>query len=322
MPNERGVFTISLDTELSWGTFDVGRIDEYEPAYRETRIVVDRLCSLFDEYDVSATWAIVAHLLDDCTGKHDSEPGPSYNWIDDWYAELPCVSDIGRSLWFAPDIVADIQNCSAPQEIGLHGYSHLLFGEPGCDRATAQREIRKAVTVLENHGVDPVSFVFPRNRVGHRDVLADAGIEVYRGRDARWHERATIPDIVRKPLRFFEEFSRRTPPTSTPRRVDGLVEVPGSQVFRPFHDGWQFTPPSSRVVKAKRGLDRAVKRGEVFHLRFHPFDLGFDPDRLFSHLDQILQYATNLRQNGGLDILTMSAVGRELKEGRWASNSR
>jgi N-acetyl-anhydromuramyl-L-alanine amidase AmpD len=96
MQGDRGVFTISLDTELSWGTFDVGRIDEYEYAYRQTRHVVDRICNIFDKYEITATWAVVAHLLDDCTVNHDTDPRPSYEWTEEWYTKLPCVTDVDR----------------------------------------------------------------------------------------------------------------------------------------------------------------------------------------------------------------------------------
>lgn len=45
MSDDKGVFTISLDTELAWGTFNQGNVDRHEKAYRNTPEVIDRLGS-------------------------------------------------------------------------------------------------------------------------------------------------------------------------------------------------------------------------------------------------------------------------------------
>lgn len=308
---------ISIDTELSWGTFDVGRVDSYLPAYNRTRSVVNRLINLFDEYEVSATWATVAHLLHDCGGEHRADPGPDYWWIDNWYGSLPCVTGRDRSLWYAPEMIDAIRQCQTPQEIGVHAYSHLILGERGCSSRVAKREIDEAIRIMESHGIEPESFVFPRNSIGHQEILSENGVRIYRGRDARWYERRALPDVIRKVPRYIEEATKITPPSVIPTWDGDIIKLPGSQVFRPFHDGWQFTPSSSRVVKAKKGLDRAVSEGEIFHLRFHPFDFGFNPDDLLSKLAKVLHYANEMRDKGLLDVLCMREVADEFIKGRW-----
>ncbi|MDB2245709.1 polysaccharide deacetylase family protein [Halorubrum ezzemoulense] len=298
MSDDTGVFTISLDTELAWGMFDKGNVEQYEAAYRNTPQVIDRLCELFDEYEIPATWAIVSHLLEDCDGDHSDRAAPDFEWVDDWFGALPCVRGMDEGLWYAPWLIDRIQDCETEQEIGLHGSTHMQLGADGCLRQHAEEEIGAAVETLRSHGVEPKSFVFPRNDVGHLDVLREHGIEVYRGVDARWYERAPVPSAVKPPLRFADETVRGTPPVVEPMDRDGIIEIPGSQVFRPSHDGWQHTPGKSSVARAKKGLRRAARTGGVFHLWFHPFNLGHEPDRDLARLEAVLTVAAELSEAG------------------------
>jgi peptidoglycan/xylan/chitin deacetylase (PgdA/CDA1 family) len=308
--SDTGTFVISLDTELAWGTFDTKKgYNALETAYRRTPNIVRELCSFFETYEISATWAVVAHLFKDCCGRHDL-PEVKLDWIDDWYGSLPCLNGMDTDLWHAPEVLEAIQSCSISQEVGLHGYSHLILGADGCSREVAEQEVKAAIDVLNSHDISPSSFVFPRNKIGHLDVLADAGIEVVRGHDRVWFEERELPRSVRKPFRFVNEALSWTPPVTTPREQSGLVEIPGSQAFRPFHDGWQFSPKQTRVKRAKKGLDAAAKTGKIFHLRFHPFDFGFEPDRMLGLLEQVLEYASMLRDRGCINVRPMREVAR------------
>jgi peptidoglycan/xylan/chitin deacetylase (PgdA/CDA1 family) len=294
-----GYFTLSLDTELAWGSFDTVGVSAHREAFLNTRDVVDDLCSLFDQYDISATWALVAHLLADCDGEHPASSGDAYEELNEWYEPLPCSNDTDRELWYAPELPDRIRACSARQEIGLHGYTHLLF--PEYSRAAATAELERAFSVARDYGIEPDSFVYPRNRIGHRDILREHGIDVYRGIDRRWYEQASL-EPVRKLARFADEASQLTPPVVEPRVRDGLVEVPGSQIFRPNHGGWQYTPRRSQVVRAKKGLERAVETDRVFHLWFHPFNLAREPGPLIGALEDILAHANSLREDGRLEV--------------------
>jgi peptidoglycan/xylan/chitin deacetylase (PgdA/CDA1 family) len=305
MDENSGVFTLSLDTELAWGTFDANRIERYEAAYRRTPEVIDRLCALLDEYRVPATWAVVSHLLVDCGGDHAERTPPEFSWVDDWFGSLPCSSGLDRDLWYAPWLIDRIRSCKTDHEIGLHGATHMQLGAEGCSRRNARAELEMAVATLREFGVHPESFVFPRNDVGHLDVLAECGLRVYRGVDARWYEQPPTPDAVKPPLRFIDEATRRTPPVVEPT-VDGdLVNVPGSQPFRPRWGGWKYTPPGSSAARAERGLRRAARTGKVFHLWFHPFNLAGNPDAEFRRLERVLETASELVADGSLVVRPM-----------------
>lgn len=325
MPKRPGVVTISLDTEFAWGCFDTVGVEAHERAYARTREITSRLCELFTKYKIPATWALVAHLFDDCTLRSDPHANlndPGFGWVHDWEAALPCQTGVDKDLWYAPDVLEMIQGCGTNQDIGIHGYSHMVLDEDECTRNAAEREIKRAIEVANDAGLSPNSFVYPRNRVGYRSVLADNGIETYRSPDLHWYERTQPPRVLRKGLRFATEFRVSSPPVGTPTEVDGLVAVPGSQVFRPYNGGWQFTPKRSQVDRAKKGIDRAAETGEIFHLWFHPFNLALEPDRLLASLEDILTYAAAQRTTGQIEILSMDTIARRFRNGRWTAEGR
>jgi len=315
--SDRGVFTLSLDTELAWGSFDKDGVERFGDAYRQTPSVVERLCACFDEYDVSATWALVAHLLADC---------PTHGGPDDegdaeraaWLSRAPCSTGVDRSLWYVPDLLETIRGCDTPQDVGLHGYSHLVFGDHS--RAAADAELRDALAVADEVGLDPASFVYPRNEVAHVDLLAEHGFDVFRGVDARWYEQAPL-GAGRKPLRFLDEATARAPPAVEPTARQGVVCVPGSQVLRPAHGPWAWTPTGSQARRARKGLDRAVDTGGIFHLWWHPFNLAGDVDHHLAVLEDILTYVDALRADDDLEIMTMTDVADAYRDGRWREGS-
>lgn len=309
-----GAFVISIDTELIWGMFDAGPINPER--YTGTRDVIRSLLNLFDEYQVPVTWALVTHLLTDC---RVSEPN-RYSYPDsceqkDRNVALPCQQDLDSELWYEPRILEWIRDTEVDHDVGSHTHTHLVFSE--ATREEARSDIEQSVAVAKRHGIDLASFVYPRNRIAHRNVLNDAGFEVYRGIDSRWYERVQLPDLVVKGARFADEATQWTPPTVLPRTESGLVEVPGSQIFRPDHGGWQYTPRGSQRSRAIAGLNRAARTGQIFHLWFHPFNFARNPERLLTAFETVLSHAQSLVQQGQLDVLTMRNVAESYKEGRW-----
>lgn len=316
MTSERGVFTLSLDTELAWGTFDIDRVEQHADAYRRTPVIIDELCELFDEYAIPATWAVVSHLLIDCGGDHAGRTSPKFEWTDDWFNKSPCSGGLEEELWYIPWLVDRLQSVKTKQEIGLHGATHMPLGADGCSRQNAEEELETAVETLHSHGVEPKSFVFPRNKIGHIDILAKYGIRVFRGVNARWYERKSV-NAAKPLLRFADEATRRTPPIVEPKVHNGIVEIPGSQMFRPTQGGWQYTPGESNVARAKKGLQRAARTGGVFHLWFHPFNLAHNPEKDLQSFERVLAAATELVEEGVLKCRPMQEIGELARQGKW-----
>lgn len=314
---ERGSFVISLDTELCWGTFDIPSFEKRD--YIGTRNVIRDLLALFDEYETPVTWALVTHLLSDCRdsrNNHESLSECASVESTDWYSSLPCQTGMDERSWYEPSIVDWIRDATVEHDIGSHTHTHLVL--EGRDRELARADIEASVSVAESVDEPVRSFVYPRNCIDYRDIVRDAGFDAIRGRDARWYESIDLPASFRKVSRFVDEATTWTPPTVVPTSRSGLVEIPGSQVFRPHHGGWQYTPSHSQQERAIAGLNRAAQSGEIFHLWFHPFNLAKDPERLLIELEDVLKHAEILRERDELRVQTMASIADDYRNGRWS----
>jgi peptidoglycan/xylan/chitin deacetylase (PgdA/CDA1 family) len=305
---DRGVFTLSLDFELIWGTLDRGVETYREACEREHEFVVDRLLALLAEFEISATWCTLGHLfLDSCAPRDGRKHPEIVPPRADWFAEDPSTDEDRDPIFYGRSLVDRILGCEVPQEIGCHSFSHPLFDE--CSGETAQSELAECVRLAGECGVELHSFAFPRNRVGHLDVLREHGITVYRGPDPAWYEDRGLPRPVKRLAHLADTVHARRPPVVLPEEeLPGLWNLPGSMIYFPMHGPRRHIPLSVRVSRAMKGLDAAVDQRRVFHLWFHPTNLAFETDAMFDGLRRTFERATALRSDGRLAILPMRDV--------------
>lgn len=317
---DTGVFTVSLDFELAWGTFDSGnherilgqggnRASEYE----KTRSVVTRLLDLFRTYDIPTTWATVGHLfLDSCRAvngrKHPEMPRPKHAWFaDDWYALDPCGDIHTAPLWYGRDLVEKIRDATPRHDIGSHSFSHAIFSDRGCTREVAEAELRQCVAAADAMGIRMGSFVFPRNQIGHLDLLPRYGFRVTREGTPFWY--MNLPGrMVRKVAHVADDVFALPPATGLPVRRDGMWLVPASMFLQSMDGPRVLIPARSRVDKAIRGIERAIKRREMFHLISHPENFYSRPERMLAVLERILAHVARRRTAGALKVMTMAGV--------------
>ena len=285
---DRAVFTVSIDFELMWGTAD----RPYAHAFRglcetERKEVVDRLLDLLTKYEIGATWGIVGHLFLDEAERNTARMK---------------ASDPGR-LYHAADLVRRIQRCAVEQDIGSHTFCHIEMDDWACSKTKAELEVQECVRQAGRWGIEMKSFIFPRNRVGHLDVLKRHGFSCYRGPEPQWY--ANQRRTVRRLGHLLDIARMATPPTVMPTQQRGVWNIPGSMLYTPSFGARQVVPVWMRVRRAKAGLNRAVKRNQVFHLWFHPTDLACRKDAMLSGLERIFEYAAELRSAGKLRVKTM-----------------
>jgi hypothetical protein len=316
--SERGSFVLSIDTELAWGSVHSGSFQDRWEHYGKTRQVIARLLELQEQYEIQATWAVVGHLfLDSCQAidgvKHPEITRPAYPWFQgDWFDADPCAGFRSDPNWYGPDIIKQIQDCRVPQEIGCHGFSHMIVGDAGCSRECFVSEIQACRAQAEKWGLTLKSFILPRNSVGHLDVLDENGFSAYRGGTPAWFTR--FPGRLQKVARLVDSVLPIAPPVVTPRPVTGnMWDLPASY-FYPHRDGWaRNVPVGIAVHKSRSGLARAVREKSIFHLWFHPFNLASDPDALLAGLEEIFKEAARLRGRGVLANPTMGGLARSLQ---------
>ncbi|WP_114576527.1 polysaccharide deacetylase family protein [Saliphagus sp. LR7] len=290
-----GSLVISIDAELGWGFHDLA--DPPESRVESGRRGWRRLLALLDRFDVPATWAVVSHLmLDRCDGRHADHPAPP-GWFErerGAWADRP-------DLRFAPDLVAGILAADPDHELAAHSFSHVLFGDPETTPEIAREEYERSREIAARWGLVVDSFVYPRNDVGHLDVLADCGFRAYRGR-------SPTPEGIRG----VADAAIRDRSSLVHPRIDefGLVSIPASLFAFGFEGRLRsiaesvWTDPI--VARARRGIDRAATDDGVFHLWLHPNNLRAtrDDDRMAA----ILEYAAEVRAESALEIETMGEV--------------
>jgi len=271
---KKGVFCISIDTELLWGRRENPK--PYFNLVKKERLIIKQLLALFREYKIPATWAIVGKMFLE-----------------------------GNPLWQGPDIVKMIKT-TPNQEIACHSFTHSIFNETTCDKKIAEKEIKNCLKVAENFGIKFKSFVFPKNIPGYFNILKKYGFSIFRGAEPYWF--AKIP-YLRKLLQILDFLLVIPPPVSEPLRTSfGLINIPGSMYYVSCRGLRKFIPIRIRVLKAKRGLTRAAKEKKIFHLWFHPIDFAKNTKKMLSGFEEILRYAVKLKDENKLEIKSMEKI--------------
>ena len=303
---ERGVFTLSIDFELIWGTLAGRGVEKYRKQCElERQFIIDRLLALLVEFNLPASWLVVGHLfLDRCGVNHE---------LSQANFTVPCPSSSSsgsedvNSIFCGRSLVEKIQDCVVPQEIGCHTFSHPIFTEENISRERAEAELAACVRLSNERGIRMQSFVYPQNKSGYVDLLRKYGFTCYRG--AEWHERGHIPDLLRRIVHFGLVCTAAKPPVYLPEFTsEGIWKLPGSMLYFPMHGRRRLIPLSLRVNRARKGLEAAVKQKRIFHLWLHPTNLVDEMEQMFTGLRSIFEHAANLRERGLLDFKTMGAT--------------
>ena len=238
-----------------------------------------RLLGLFRTHELPVTWAFVGRLLDDSRG-FDGLRGD-------------------RGCWYAPDLVEAIRDDPVDHEIATHSYGHVYFGESSAEAVRA--DLMRARAVHEAHGLPFRSLVFPRNQVAHLDIVAEAGIEVFRSVDAGVLQAVSRRAPQLRPLvNLADKALPIAPPVVHPvRRDHGLIELPSSLLLIGRNGLRRVVSPAALRSKLRAGLTRAVETGALFHLWFHPSNFYTGLESQLDVLDDALGRAAELAARAG-----------------------
>lgn len=307
-------FALTFDTELIWGSFDHTSPVRFEALYPDIRGTIREVLALLEAHGVSATWAVVGHLfLSHCERgpdghAHPELPHPRQSWRPgDWFDMDPCTDRTHDPLWYGDDVLDTIQAARVPQEIGCHSFSHALYGDPALTRAAVDADLETCVRLAAARGIRLRSFVFPRNSEGHHEALAAHGFRAFRGADPTSFRR--LPRPLRRPVHLGSHALGTAPPVSRPTEaLPGLWNIPGSMLFLHRTGARRAVVRAARLRKARAGLELAERRGGVFHLWTHPFNIASDRGWLLDVLDSILRRAVRMRDEGRIVIEPMGDI--------------
>ncbi len=309
---ERGMVILSFDTEQVWGHSDYCNeaqfLERYPGAFEAHDKLLDRLCAA----DIPATWFMVGGLA--LRGSQGARDTRMVGLPAAWTSTVPAGSERTAPGWYRHSFVKRLREAQPRQEIGLHGgLIHLIWSDRRVTRDIARRELAEGVRALNELGVSPSSFSFPREQERYYDLLPPYGISCYRGRTPTLAMRLgrTIPGSI---VRILDEMRRATPPPVWPREVmPGLWNIPASLFLYPIGKSRsRLVPLRSRVERFRRGIDAAVRHRGIFHYCLHPDNLAEAPGG-FSMFDDILEQLVRRRERGDIEIATLADVtGRML----------
>ena len=286
----KGKLTISIDLELAWGVWDKLTPDYLRMVEIAERSICEGLIELFDRYDVPATWAVVAALLDERSA--ESRPG-------------------NKTCWYAPDIIDWLVHSNAGHEIGSHGGKHVYF----CDisPSEAQEDLDFASAVHADHSLPFRSLVFPRNAVGHLQLVACAGLRTFRGPDVGVFQVAhRAGRLVGRAANFADKFLPIAPTPVAAERCGDLVDIPGSMLLLGRNGMRRFILPAVSRGKLKMGLARARRTNRIFHLWFHPSNFYYRRDEQLATLAWFLDHVADEVSRGHIEVRTMGSYADEM----------
>ena len=314
---ERGVFVLSLDFELVWGSRDLMDQAVLGRSARVTREeVFPALLGQLTRHGMRATWATVGELFLERGGPEIQEHlvAPQHAWLKrPWLEGIPSGDERSHPGFYGRSLIRRL--LEAEQEVGSHGFTHAILGDEGCSSEVARSELDASVRVARELGIELESFVFPRNQVGHLDQLAAHGFRCWRGADATWYAQRGVPRPAARAAHLADVARGKAAPTVMPWLDEfGMWCIPGSASFLPIEGVRGLIPISRRVQRAVDCVERAAVDRRIAHLWLHPINLASDPTRLLDMLGQVLDQVARLRDQGRIQVMSMAEVARHAAE--------
>jgi peptidoglycan/xylan/chitin deacetylase (PgdA/CDA1 family) len=311
-----GIFTLSLDLELRWGTRDKLSLEQYQANILGAHRAVPAILKLFERYQIAATWATVGFLF--CRNKSEllgRIPRLQPSYTDPRlspYADFDKLGNDERDdpLHFGASLIDRIAD-SPCQELATHTLSHYYCLEPGQTQDEFAQDLQVALQLArDHHQRDLKTIVFPRNQVNpeYFGICQQLGLRVYRGNEEAWFYEARNDARVTLPIRlmrFSDTFVNVSGAHAHNLRVHkGLVNVPSSRFLRPYNPHLRALDPL-RLRRIRRSMEEAAREGQVYHLWWHPENFGVNLEQNLAFLEEVLVIYKRLEGRLGMQNLTM-----------------
>lgn len=311
------IFTVSLDLELHWGVFDHTSTAAFAQRSARTRVAIPRLLSLFEAYEFGATWATIGALMHR-TGDSLRDAWPFSNPLYDDSAldPTPLARSVSAGHAAEEHLGGDLVDAvlAAPrQELGTHTFAHFCCDEDGATPERFDEDLSAAAETAKTLGVSLKSLVFPRNQVRGwaLNVARDHGVSSYRGTANHAAYRSGRGSKQTPQVRAFRLVDSVLPLSGHGEQVvslddSGLINVPASRFFRPFSGGRPGAMLHTRRVCSD--IDRVAKSGGLYHLWWHPHNMGGDTDLFIECTTRVMDRVDHWRKQGRLHTMTMGEV--------------
>ncbi len=322
---QQGSLIVSLDFELNWGVHDVFSIKEYGENLRGVRLAIPEILNLFQTYKIHATWGVVGLL---CFENKEQllanlpDIKPSYNQASfSPYGKLDMVGDSEDNdpLHYGASLVRRIAR-TPHQEIGTHTFSHYYCLEEGQTPEQFEEDLKASIKILNQHGFDTLSFIFPRNQTqnSYLEICKRYGVMSYRGNEKNWIYEASnfkSQHPVKRVVRILDNYVNVTGHHTFKFNEidkDPIINLPSSRFLRPYNKKLKGIEPY-RLERIKKSLTHAAKKGEVYHLWWHPHNFGVNIEENLVFLRKILEHVEILKKQYKFESLNMKEAVEKMK---------
>lgn len=304
-----GHFIISLDFELAWGVLDHFSETGYGNNIMAVHHVLPQILKLFAKYDIHATIAYVGFLncnsveqLRQCRPEHT--PNYENRKLSPYNDDFSYI--IGHEqYYFAPELIRQIRQTPGI-ELASHTFSHYYCMEKGQDNLSFEDDMKMVVMGMKNETGNVETIIFPRNQVNDKylSILQKYGIRSYRGNPKRLFKPngGMIQRILRLADTYINLTGHNTYPAVKPNST--LVDIPASRFFKPYSNKLFFLE-ALKIHRIKKSMSHAARKGEMFHLWWHPHNFGCNTRENLENLENILQHYQYLHMKYNFNSVSM-----------------
>jgi len=295
-------FVISLDFELFWGVIRSRSIQDYQNNVFGVEDALPAIIDVFNEYQISATWAVVGSILCDSFDEWNE-------LINEFYFdfsifnnnEIKQIIKNNPRLFFNKKLVEHIKS-SLSQEIASHTFAHYEVGNIETDISNFRKDMLLNNLVMNENGIIPKSIVFPRNIIDKTliSTLPELGINTFRGNQNHflYKDGDKVPfGLVGKGLRYLDSsFNLSGSNSSIASEVDGVINIPSTYFLRPISGSDARNVVNyHRLKRIKNHMTQAAKSNGMFHIWWHPHNFGNELNENIYFLKQILDHFIDLK---------------------------
>lgn len=310
-----GTLIVSLDFELFWGMIDCSTLEKYSDNVLGGRTAIPEMLELFERHGIHATWATVGFMFardyDELKGyfpEQQLRPSYSNKKISPYlYIERIGIDEKSAPCFYGESLIKKIASFPG-QEIGSHTFSHYYCKEDGQTREQFQADIRSALAIAKDHGYTLKSLVMPRNQCTEEYIkcAADVGFTAYRDEENDWiHEKVKLRALMRL-MRLADVYFPITGQGGyIPKEENGLINLVGSRMYKPYFKPLGFME-GLKVRRIKRQMLNAAQKGLVFHLWWHPHNIGKMTEYHLKQLEEIFSYYDYLKEKYNMESLNMA----------------
>jgi len=302
----RATFILTLDCEGKWGMADhiTAHHDQLFTS-AGLRGAYGFILDLCDAMDISATFAFAWALTlgreqyPDFQERMEADPA-SAAWCARFRQDLAAGNSEG---WLEPGLL-DLVTSRNRHEIASHGFTHLVGARGPEGRARLARELQMIRDWSSLKGLNPQTYVFPRNEVYHPEVLKDFGYVGYRTRLAVMGGRlGKIQNLAREIniLTQAQPHAGKAP----------LIEIPPGHFFNWRRGVRRRVPPGLTLLRWKHIVADAIRKGTVCHLWLHPHNL-LDGQLESEVLESVLAHVGQRIRAGDIHVATQRAYCQSL----------